>query len=71
MARRKYRVCGTSRVFGNEPGSTFMRELDPAHERRLIEAGSIARVAKTRPPKAPQGARAATKPQDEGGTNGG
>lgn len=43
MAR--YRVSGSQRVLGHEPGSRFEADLDPAHETRLIGAGHLTRLA--------------------------
>lgn len=47
---QRYRVSGTSKVFGFEPGKTFERELDPVQEERLLQGGAIKKV-RPRPAK--------------------
>jgi hypothetical protein len=48
----QYRVSGTQKVFGHEPGAVFTAVLDPEQESRLLERGSITRVVKDAPKKA-------------------
>ena len=42
--KKTYRVTGTLPVYETPPGSTFVAELDPEQEARLLESGSITRV---------------------------
>jgi DNA-binding IclR family transcriptional regulator len=42
--KRTYRVGGEFPVLDHAPGSTFQAELDPEHESRLLERGSLTRV---------------------------
>lgn len=44
----KYRVAGSRRVFGVEPGDTFERDIDPVTEERLLQGGAITRVSTRR-----------------------
>jgi hypothetical protein len=62
-----YRVCGQNRVFGNEPGSEFKRDLTPKHEAFLIKAGHIQVVNVAPPPAAPT---FSTPTQEENHTDG-
>lgn len=41
----KYKVAGSRRVFGVEPGDTFERDIDPVTEERLLQGGAITRVS--------------------------
>lgn len=43
-----YRVCGTRRFLGYEPGQTFVDELDQGIESRAIARGSIEIVGDAR-----------------------
>lgn len=36
-----YRVIGRHAVHGVSPGDTFTKDLDPDHERHLIEGGHL------------------------------
>ena len=50
-----YRVGGELPVLGRDPGSTFEAELDPEHEARLLERGSLTRVRPDAPkPEVPK-----------------
>lgn len=62
---QQYKVSGTSKVFGLEPGTTFERKIDPVQEERLLKGGAITKVrrspAKPKPEQAKTPASADTK----------
>lgn len=39
--KKTYRVAGDLPVHDTAPGSTFVAELEPEHEARLLERGSV------------------------------
>lgn len=61
MARKTYEVTGPFATYDTEPGGTFTRELDPDHERMLVEQGAIKVVTKAD----------AKKPSSSSGTDSG
>jgi hypothetical protein len=38
---KTYRVSGTRKVFGHEPGTTFKRDIPAAQEASLMKSGAI------------------------------
>ena len=51
--KKTYRVAGDLPVHDTPPGSTFSAELDPDHEARLLERGSLS-VVKDAPKPDPE-----------------
>lgn len=43
---KRYRVCGTQRVAGHEPGDEFSASYSQAHESYLIDGGHVVLVAR-------------------------
>jgi len=41
LRKKKYRVIGSRRIFGNPPGKVFERAIPKDQERRLIDAGHL------------------------------
>lgn len=54
MATKEYEVQGGTEVLGHSPGKTFTADLDPDHEARMLERGSIVIVNETAPEASPE-----------------
>lgn len=63
--RERYRVTGSTRTLGHEPGSAFEADLPAEQERRMIARGSITRE----PRKEPQEPGRSEKPPARASTN--